>query len=74
MPKTAKKRTAKAEPVKEAPTCLTETPQENSYSIMMFDEIEGTDCEQIPVSRAEYLAIKKLLIKLRGYTVPGVAA
>ncbi len=73
MPKNVKKSTAKAAPGAEAPpTYLIETPPDNSYQLAMFDDIEGTDVEQIELSRAEYLAIKKVLIKMRGYKVPEV--
>jgi hypothetical protein len=50
------------------PEWVNETPDECSYDLIMFDAGGGSE-EEIHLSRAEYIALKKLLAAMRGYNV-----
>jgi hypothetical protein len=48
------------------------TPVEPSYSLAMFDN-EGNTPQEIDVTRAEYVALKRHLAAIRGYRCPDPA-
>jgi hypothetical protein len=48
------------------PDWVTETPDETTYSISMFDD-GGVSVQNIEITREEYCALKAHLAALRGY-------
>ena len=73
MPKSAKPaaklQTTKAAP--ELPEWLVETPLDTDYWLLMHQGGIDTDrCQEIELSRREYLLIKVFLAKLRGLVAP----
>lgn len=55
--------------VKPAPEWATETPCPASYDISMYDT-GGEEVQVIPMTRSEFIAIKRYLAEIRGFAVP----
>lgn len=53
----------------EKPDWVNETPDETTYDLTMYGD-HGGSIQEIDLARAEYIALKAHLAKLRGYTVP----
>jgi len=59
-------------PVSEAaPDWLTETPEDLSYKLEVWDP--DTTVQEITLTRGEYIALKHVAAKMRGYAVTEVA-
>lgn len=55
------------------PEWALQTPPENSYDLTMFDS-GGDSIEEVELSRAEYIALKRHLAVMRGYEMPDEGA
>jgi len=53
----------------EIPEWVTETPAEMTYDLEVFDA-SGGSIEEVGMTRAEYIALKRTLAKMRGFDVP----
>ena len=53
----------------EIPEWVNETPEECTYDLTM-DDGDGSNIQDVELTRDEYLALKKHLAAMRGYTVP----
>jgi len=49
------------------PDWVTETPDDVSYNLAMFGD-EGAAVQDIPLTREEFIELKRRLAELRGYT------
>jgi hypothetical protein len=63
----------KSPPEKPMPDWATETVPEQTYSLTMFGSNDDS-CEQVDVTRAEYIALKVELARMRGYATTSPAA
>ena len=50
-----------------------EMPNEHGYTLMMMMNNDRS-CENVEMSRAEYLALKRHLARMRGFNVPATEA
>lgn len=53
----------------ESPEWIEETPEETSYNLTMFDE-GGAPVQDIELTRDEYIKLKRVLARVRGFDVP----
>ena len=53
-----------------APEWVSDTPDIGSYNLTVFDGGGGSVEDIADLTRAEYVALKKKLAKMRGYAVP----
>lgn len=53
-------------PEKPIPDWVENTPQELEYSLLVYDELDGSR-QEIDVTREEYMHLKNVLAHLRGY-------
>jgi hypothetical protein len=54
----------------ELPDWITETPDDNTYNLEMWDENETI--QSIDLTRVEYLTLKRHLAEMRGFVMPEV--
>lgn len=50
----------------EDPEWVAETPEDSRYSLIMFDT-GGTGCQEVDVSRCEFISLKQHLAEMRGF-------
>jgi len=55
----------------DAPDWTVNTPGEDDYELIMWNGAGGGACQQVPMSRTEFLVLKAYLAAMRGYVVEG---
>ena len=50
------------------PAWVTDTPKDSEYVLEMFDFGSGEAAQTVEVTRAEFLALKRHLARMRGYS------